>query len=237
MLSSLKRLAQGLERRAMSSLGTITAAAGCGPVAALTFDDGPDPEYTPQLLEVLAAHGARATFFVVGEQAHLHPELLARIAGAGHTIANHTWDHPGLPLISLGEQRRQIRACAAVIAPYGVRLFRPPYGAQKRLTYWNIRSLGYEVVTWSLMIGDWEYRSADELAGALIRGTRPGAIILLHDRLIGPEDARALDRGPLISAVDRTLAHYAGRLSFVTVPELVRAGRPVRSKWVKREVP
>lgn len=237
LLSTARRLAQGLEARVMASVGTITAVATRAPLAALTFDDGPDPEATPRLLEVLEGHGARATFFVVGEQARQHRELLARMAAAGHAIANHTWSHPGFPLISMGEQRRQIRACADAIAPFGARLFRPPYGAQKRITYWNIRSLGYEVVTWSLMVGDWEYKSADELSASLIGGARPGAIILLHDRLIGPEDARARDRGPTIAAVDRLLTHYAGRLSFVTVPELLRAGRPVRAKWVKREVP
>jgi peptidoglycan/xylan/chitin deacetylase (PgdA/CDA1 family) len=236
-LSSVKTWVQGFEKQVMARVGTITAVTGARPLVALTFDDGPDPAYTPRLLEVLAAHGARATFFVVGAHASQHPELVARAARAGHAIANHTWDHPGLPLVSLGEQRRQINACAAAIAPHGVRLFRPPYGAQKRLTYWNIRTLGYEVVTWSLMIGDWEYKTSDELARTLIGGLKPGAIVLLHDRLIGAADPRAVDRGPIIEAVDRLLAHYAGKLSFVTVPELLQAGSPVRAKWVKREVP
>ena len=75
----------------------------------LTFDDGPDPEYTPRLLEILHRHGARATFFMAGEAARQHPELVRQVAQAGHAIGNHGWDHPSFPFISRDERLAQMR--------------------------------------------------------------------------------------------------------------------------------
>jgi peptidoglycan/xylan/chitin deacetylase (PgdA/CDA1 family) len=235
--ATVQRWVKDVEARVMRAYGTITAVDTAAPLVALTFDDGPDARHTPRLLEVLERHNARGTFFVIGAHARQHPDILRRIAAGGHAVANHTDSHPGLPLIGPGEQRRQIRACADALGAYGTRLFRPPFGAQKRLTYLNIRSLGYEVVTWNVLVGDWEYHDADELFRRISAGVRPGAIVLLHDRLVEPEDTRALDRGPMIEAVDRVLTQFAGRFRFVTVPELLRSGRPVRVSWVKREVP
>src|SRR5687767_1986315 len=82
------------------------------PIAALTFDDGPHPKFTPQLLSVLARYNAHATFFIVGEAARQHPEIVRAIAEAGHAIANHSWDHARFPEISSAERRRQLRLCA-----------------------------------------------------------------------------------------------------------------------------
>lgn len=107
-------------------LGTITRAITQQPVVSLTFDDGPHPDFTPQLLEILERHQARATFFVVGEAAHRQPELLQQLALAGHVIGNHTWDHPSLPRLTGTERRQQILRCKEVIAPYDRGLFSSP---------------------------------------------------------------------------------------------------------------
>ena len=97
---------------------------------ALTFDDGPDPEHTPRLLEVLARHGAKATFFMVGARAARHPELVARVAAEGHEIGNHGWDHPSLPALPSAAVAGQLERTRAVLAPHGQALMRPPYGHQ-----------------------------------------------------------------------------------------------------------
>src|ERR1700751_666629 len=108
--------------------GTMTSVLTRDPVAALTFDDGPHPEYTPRLLAVLAQHQVRATFFMVGEVAQQHPALVRQVAQEGHTIGNHSWDHQSFRTLPGPARRRQIRSCARVLAPYGHALFRPPYG-------------------------------------------------------------------------------------------------------------
>ena len=128
--------------------GSITGVSTQEPVAALTFDDGPHPESTPRLLEVLAKHRARATFFMVGEAAEKHRGLVRRVAEEGHAIGNHSWDHPSFPLMSGRERRRQIRACERALAPYGSRLFRPRYGHQHLASWLDTRRLGFDVAAW-----------------------------------------------------------------------------------------
>ena len=112
------------------SLGTIMHVDTREAVVALTFDDGPHSEFTPLLLEVLDHHRAKATFFMLGEAAQKHPAIVEQVARRGHAIGNHSWDHPSFRLISRAERLDQMRACASALAPYGGRLFRPPYGHQ-----------------------------------------------------------------------------------------------------------
>src|SRR5437870_3902663 len=104
--------------------GTITSVVTRDPVAALTFDDGPHPEYTPVLLKTLEPHQARATFLMVGKAAQRHPQLMQQVAQAGHAVADHSWDHAFLPSLPRHERQKQFRACEHVLAPYGQRLFR-----------------------------------------------------------------------------------------------------------------
>jgi peptidoglycan/xylan/chitin deacetylase (PgdA/CDA1 family) len=125
--SGLRRLVSAGHRAVM---GPITHVATREPVAALTFDDGPHPDYTLRLLEILGRHQATATFFVVGEAAQRHPDVVRQIAASGHALGNHGWDHTSLVTVDGRERRRQVRACAAAIGPCGERLFRPPFGHQ-----------------------------------------------------------------------------------------------------------
>jgi peptidoglycan/xylan/chitin deacetylase (PgdA/CDA1 family) len=214
-------------------LGTIVSVATDEPVAALTFDDGPDPEFTPRLLAVLERHGARATFFMLGAQAAAHPALLARVAAGGHCVANHTFDHVRMPQTPRLERLRQLRRCRAALAPHGVRLFRPPYGGQNLGSRLDAMILGYDVVTWSAHVEDWTPVESGAMAEQLERRLAPGAIILLHDRLQNPRHPAAADRGPMIAAVDCFLGRVGDRFRFVTVPELLRRGRPVRQRWFR----
>lgn len=141
-------------------LGTITHVSTPERIAALTFDDGPHPEFTPRLLALLEKYQARGTFFMVGEMASHYPKLVRRIADAGHAIGNHSWDHPSFPAISSRERVRQIRACEEVIGSDGQKLFRPPFGNQTFRTRFDALRLGYRVVAWNVVGSDWKDRKS-----------------------------------------------------------------------------
>ena len=202
------------------------------PVAALTFDDGPDPHHTPQLLDILASGGAKGTFFVVGEAASRHPQLVARIHAEGHAIGNHSWSHPSFPLLPANSRRLQIERCAQVLPPPDTRLFRPPYGHQSwrsRIQAWR---LGYLVIGWDCHCEDWRTHTPEELHRALSGRIKPGSIVLLHDTLYKTVDSSRRDRAPLLAALQMLFEETRDKITFVTLPELLRRGRPVSRKWI-----
>jgi len=232
-----RRLAHGLFDLSLRRLlGTITEVKTEERIAALTFDDGPDPEWTPRVLELLAQYEARATFFVLGRSAQQYPDLLARIAGEGHVIGNHSWDHPLFPLISSRERRRQIEACARATAPYGQRLFRPPYGRQDLASRLDTVRLGYTAVTCSVDVGDWWESDAERLAKSLVTQIQPGSVIDLHETLYRarPDLEPVLaykpfpDRAPMLAALRVCLDELHGQFRFLTLPDLFQRGTPVR---------
>lgn len=145
----------------------------------LTFDDGPEPAITPWVLDTLAAHGAKATFFCLGRNAERHPQLMQRLRDEGHAVGHHTWDHPdGWSTPGRAYRRNVLRGAAQV----GGRLFRPPYG---RLP-WRSRGLRdrYSVVMWDVPGGDYRPdRTGAACARLVLRRARPGSIIVLHDSL------------------------------------------------------
>ena len=207
--------------------GTITSVATRDPVAALTFDDGPHPEYTPRLLDIMKRYEAHGTFFMIGEPAQKHPELVQRVAQAGHAIGNHSWDHRFFPSLPGRVRREQMRACEQALAPYGQRLFRPPYGAQSLASRFDALWLRYKVVTWNLEAKDWQDHEAAWMADRLVRGIRPGSIVLFHDAIYRSHQAvPQYDREPMLTALTSTLEQLGGRFRFVTIPELLRHGRP-----------
>ena len=209
--------------------GTIISIVTRDPVAALTFDDGPHPEYTPRLLDILERHQARATFFMVGEAAQKHPLLVQQVGEAGHAVGNHSWDHPFFPSLSKHERLEQIRACERALAPYGQRLFRPPYGAENLGSHLDAASLRYKIVGWSLDAEDWLERDPAWMADVLTRGIQPGSIVLLHDAIYGIQQSDSqCNREPMLAAVTRFLEGVGGRFNFVTIPQLLRHGRPRR---------
>lgn len=219
------------------TIGTITHVSTQEAVVALTFDDGPHPEFTPRLLDILERHQAHATFFMIGETAQRHPELVRRVAMAGHGIGNHSWDHLSFPLITSRERRAQIRACARAIAPYGQRVFRPPYGHQSVTSHLDAILLGYQVVTWNRHAEDWLDYDADWMIDRLVSRIRPGDVILLHDAIYQSIEDRYADREPMLKAVDILLERLGEALCFITVPELLRHGRPQRQRWCREADP
>ena len=200
---------------------------------ALTFDDGPDPDSTPRLLETLDRLGAKATFFMVGARAARHPDLVARVAAEGHEIGNHTWDHPSLPGLAPQAVADQIERTRAALAPHGRILMRPPHGHQNLRTHRVLRRLGYRVVCWSVSGEDWLGRDAETIADGILGRVKPGSIVLLHDSLYSYEDTAFRDRGPTIAAVARLIERLPG-WRFVTVSELIRYGAAHELFWAQK---
>ncbi len=235
---ALARLPLRAARRLFSAaarnpIGTITHVTTREPLVALTFDDGPHPEYTPALLNTLARYQARATFFMMGEAAERHPEIVEHVAASGHAIGNHSWDHPSFPLISSRERRAQIRACARVLAPFGSRLFRPPYAEQNLASAFDAIVLGYRIVMFNVSTDDWCGGNAVAIAEQLERQIHPGCVMVLHDRLQDTLTKSYFNREAVVESVRMILERVRQRFRFVTVPELLRHGIVQKEIWYK----
>ncbi len=150
-------------------------------VAYLTFDDGPDSTFTPQMLDLLYEYDAFGTFFVTGRAVEANPEVLQRIIYDGHTVANHTWDHTSLSGRSFAELEWQLRETARAVGPAMAPCMRPPYGSMDSNTKVWSESLGYEVVLWDADPRDWERPGANVIADRILDLVFPGAVVLLHD--------------------------------------------------------
>jgi peptidoglycan/xylan/chitin deacetylase (PgdA/CDA1 family) len=215
-------------------VGAVTRVETGDNILALTFDDGPHPEFTPILLQILAEHDARATFFVVGEAAERYPELLARVSSSGHTVGNHSYSHLPFTMISHRERISQVLRCEKAIAPFGMRYFRPPYGYQGLFSRLDLTFLRYEVVTWNIDAFDWLDRSPEDICERLVRQLRPGSIVLFHDSFCDPLRGSYLSRERMLEAVKLLLTSLGGRYRFLSLPELFRSGRPVREIWYRK---
>jgi peptidoglycan/xylan/chitin deacetylase (PgdA/CDA1 family) len=163
--------------RTAGSLGAVP-----GQVA-LTFDDGPDPTWTPQVLDVLDRFGVHATFFVIGSQVQRHPELARAIVERGHAIAGHTWSHADLTTLSAQGARDQVESAAVIIQQVtGTRssCTRPPYGATDAMVDATIATLGMRPALWTVDTRDWTRPGVASIV-ATASTVRPDGVILLHD--------------------------------------------------------
>lgn len=157
----------------------------------ITFDDGPDPKWTPRILDILKQRGVKAAFFIVGQEAERHPDLVRRIVAEGHEIGNHSFTHPNLAELPPSMIRLQLNATERLIESLTGRstnLFRPPYNAdshpsklEELLPISIAQSLGYMTVLENVDPKDWEKPSADELLARVKAARNQGNIILLHD--------------------------------------------------------
>jgi peptidoglycan/xylan/chitin deacetylase (PgdA/CDA1 family) len=151
-----------------------------GLACALTFDDGPQEPDTSRLLDLMAAEGVVATFFVLGRQAERHPGLLDRMRREGHEVGIHGWSHAAMPGLSLRRMAEELDRTLAVVGR--ARLVRPPYGWKDRRLFRLAAERNLTVAGWSARGGDWRRaRSPEAIAGRILRRMRPGAVVLLHD--------------------------------------------------------
>jgi peptidoglycan/xylan/chitin deacetylase (PgdA/CDA1 family) len=169
------------------------------PRVALTFDDGPDPDHTPRLLDLLRRYRVPATFFCLGLHAAAHPHLVARIAAEGHSVGNHTWSHPYLPGLTEPEVLAQVDRTAEVLAGITGKvptLFRPPFGGRTAdVLEWLARH-GQTTVLWDVEAADWALPGASAIAHQVISDTDFGSIVLLHDG--GGDRSQTIEALPLI---------------------------------------
>ncbi len=150
----------------------------------LTFDDGPDPNYTPRVLDALAEADVRATFFVVGSAAVRDPQLVRRALAEGHEVANHTWSHAHPRLLPATQVQHEVAAANHAIADIvgkAPRYFRPPFGHMRRSMVDAAHTLGQAVVLWSLSGKDWGPMGRASMIARRVARARAGDIILLHD--------------------------------------------------------
>lgn len=215
--------------------GTVSHVVTSENVVALTFDDGPDPVFTPHLLDILAKHGACATLFMVGEQVMrlrgANSCLLQQAVQAGHAIANHTFSHPCMPALTSAQRRAELLQCQAALAPHASGLFRPPRGLQSFRSYRDTLALGLTPIGWSAHAEDWEPHSAETFAGKLNADVTNGSIVLLHDRIDGPRVPEVVDRSQMLKGLEQFLQKNRGRFRFVTVPQLLESGKHGLSNW------
>lgn len=147
----------------------------------LTFDDGPHPIYTPQILEILSYYGAKATFFVTGTSVQRYPELIQRIAAEGHTLANHTWNHESLAGLSQAKLEATINQTQIILGQHATPCLRPPYYSVDEHTAQRAARLGMRLIMGTVRTSDWMQPGVDVIASEIYYGAGPGAVIVLHD--------------------------------------------------------
>ena len=216
-----------------ATTATTTAASASGPVktpplkktvrewntnrklVALTFDDGPNPTYTPKFLELLKAENVRATFFLIGPNVKSHPELARQIAEAGFEVGNHSWTHPQFNRIGLEKVKDEIQKTSAeIVAATGVEpaVLRPPYGEANQKVQDLIGDANLHIINWSIDSNDWKKSSSvKSIVDNAVKNMRDGSIILMHDRF-----DRSLEATEAIIKAGKEKGY-----EFVTVSELL----------------
>ncbi|MEC0213769.1 polysaccharide deacetylase family protein [Paenibacillus ehimensis] len=192
---------------------------------ALTFDDGPNPVYTPQILDLFKKHQAYATFFVIGSYAKQYPDLLRRMVEEGHEIGNHTYSHPALPKCERQEVYEELETTNGIIQEItGIKpsLFRPPYGEFNKHTVEAADRLGLHTVIWPdhQNTKDWSLPGADTIVERVLDTLQTGDIILFHD---GSGDDAGEDRSQTVQAIEKLLPHLIdNNYRLVTVTRMMR---------------
>jgi len=183
----------------------------------LTFDDGSDPVFTPQILDKLQKYGVKATFFLLGVNMEKYPEIVKRIAAEGHVIGNHTHSHPKLTEISDEEYHFQIRKADELIQSlvgYTPKFFRPTYGAINENQVQWATEIGMMVIQWSIDTLDWKGLSAQIITQTVISNILPGSIILQHNAPDVPLQGS-------VDALDQFIPTLQGMgARFVTLPDM-----------------
>jgi uncharacterized protein (TIRG00374 family) len=200
-------------------------------VMALTFDDGPSPDTTPKILEILRAEGIRATFFVLGKHAERHPEIVAQIVRDGHELGTHGYDHGILAFAGARQVHQQLQRTERLLRRAGgppVRMFRAPHGFRSPFVARTARRLGYVTCAWSAGVFDTAKPGADVIVARSVKALKPGAILLLHDADGWGDD----DRSQTAQALPGIIAAARERgLEFRTMSEIAALDPPKPISW------
>lgn len=156
---------------------------------ALTFDDGPHPKYTPEILDILKKYDVKATFFLIGENVELYPDLVKRILDNGHEIGNHTFTHRRIADYTERQLSDEMGDCENLIyemVEYLPKLFRPPGGKLDNKVKKLAKAFDYKVVLWNIDTRDWAHESPEAIKRNVIKNIEAGSIILMHDYIAPP---------------------------------------------------
>jgi peptidoglycan/xylan/chitin deacetylase (PgdA/CDA1 family) len=201
---------------------TVWAGAADEKAVALTFDDGPSPVYTPQIMALFKRYQAQGTFFVMGRQVEQYPGLVEGLIKAGHEVGNHSFSHPRLTMTGQSSREQELERTSLDLdllgCPQSQRLFRPPYSAYDDRLKTYLAHTKRRLVLWSIDSGDWQGLAAPAIIKNVLSRVRNGAIIIFHDN---DESARA-DRHPTVEALRIILpALKTAGYRLVTVSQLL----------------
>jgi peptidoglycan/xylan/chitin deacetylase (PgdA/CDA1 family) len=192
---------------------------------ALSFDDGPNDPHSLRLLEVLARHDVKATFFVIGRYVRQRPDIVRELVKNGHVIGNHTFSHPLLIFQSAAAIREQLAACQAGLndaVGEHCNLFRPPFGGRRPAVFRIARQMGLEPVMWNVTGYDWNAPSVEHIERKVTGRIRGGDVILLHD---GGHQNFGADRSQTVVAAERLIQRYKTEgYEFATVSQMMGFG-------------
>lgn len=182
------------------------------PMVALTFDDGPNPLFTPKVLDILYEQQVPATFFLIGEKFEGNELIIEEIAASGHEIGNHTFSHPDLTTLDKRQIQREIQLTEAelkkVLPDYRVKYVRPPYG---RYTEDVENTIDLPLMLWTIDSGDWLRPDAGKIYDTVVNNIQDGDIIVFHD-----------DNAETVKALDKIISELKSRgFQFVTVSQLL----------------
>jgi peptidoglycan/xylan/chitin deacetylase (PgdA/CDA1 family) len=189
---------------------------------ALTYDDGPNDPHTLRLLEVLARHNVKATFFLIGRYVQRYPQIAHEIIQAGHSVGNHTFTHPLLIFKTETEIRSQLSDCRSALQDAigeHSNLFRPPFGGRRPAVLRVARELGMQAVMWNVTGYDWNAPPAAVIEKKIVSQIRGGDVILLHD---GGHKQISADRSQTVLATDHLIPRYKTEgYELPTIPQMM----------------
>ena len=174
-------------------------------IVALTFDDGPNPPYTDRLLEVLAKHNVKATFFMIGNRVEKHPEMVRRVMAEGHQIGNHSYSHPLLGFLPPTWVQREIERTDRLLRQIGVTgeiVFRAPVLTRFLPVAWVLAKGDRAHISCDVWGWDWTTQNPDKITKTVLRKVEPGSIIVLHD---GKAENKDANRSGTVEATDRII--------------------------------
>ncbi|MFE6866707.1 polysaccharide deacetylase family protein [Kitasatospora sp. NPDC057692] len=199
---------------AVVALPAVPAQAAAAKVVYLTFDDGPSPRYTPQVLALLSQYGVRATFFEIGRNVAANPAVTRQVAAQGHSVQNHSWSHPDLRNVSKSAFQYQVTATDERIrAETGTTptCLRPPYGGVNGTVRSAAAGLGKSIQLWSVDPQDWARPGRAAIERRVLNAVKPGSVVLLHDG--------GGDRGQTVAALPAILRTLKSRgYTFALLP-------------------